>query len=139
MKAKDTELNMTPMVDVTFLLLIFFMITASFVMQRSLTMPDPSPSAAGPAPVDPQEPDVIVEVDAFNTFHVLTLDWEREAPSKHDLLIALEDARQGDSTGRLPTTLLVRAHEEALHEKVVAALDAGALAGMEEISLAAVE
>ena len=32
----DSGLDMTPMVDVTFLLLIFFMITASFSMQKSL-------------------------------------------------------------------------------------------------------
>ena len=32
----EDELDMTPMVDVTFLLLIFFMVTASFTLQKSL-------------------------------------------------------------------------------------------------------
>ena len=32
----EDELDMTPMVDVTFLLLIFFMVTASFTIQKSL-------------------------------------------------------------------------------------------------------
>ena len=35
----DDELDMTPMVDVTFLLLIFFMITAAFALQKSIEIP----------------------------------------------------------------------------------------------------
>ena len=47
----EDELDMTPMVDVTFLLLIFFMVTASFTIQKSLQQAhaksdDPSPNAA---------------------------------------------------------------------------------------------
>jgi biopolymer transport protein ExbD len=136
MNEKNPELNMTPMVDVTFLLLIFFMVTASFAVQRSLETPKPKPDS-GPGPMT--APEIVVEVDAYNTFHVQTVDWEREAPSKHDLVIAIKDARQGDHTGRLPSRMLVKAHEESLHEKVVDALDAGTLAGMEEIQLTMIE
>ena len=35
----DSEMDMTPMVDVTFLLLIFFMVTAAFAMQKSFQVP----------------------------------------------------------------------------------------------------
>ena len=35
------EMDMTPMVDVTFLLLIFFMVTAAFAMQKSFHVPTP--------------------------------------------------------------------------------------------------
>ncbi len=35
----EDELDMTPMVDVTFLLLIFFMVTASFTLQKSIKQP----------------------------------------------------------------------------------------------------
>ncbi len=37
------EADMTPMVDVTFLLLIFFMVTAAFTMQSAIVVPKPSP------------------------------------------------------------------------------------------------
>jgi len=43
--AKETgeaEMDMTPMIDVTFQLIIFFMITATFVVQKTLDMPDPT-------------------------------------------------------------------------------------------------
>jgi len=38
-EAEDAEMDMTPMIDVTFQLLIFFMITAAFVVQKTLDMP----------------------------------------------------------------------------------------------------
>jgi len=42
--AFDDGLDMTPMVDVTFLLLIFFMVTAAFALQKSIQIPTPDPS-----------------------------------------------------------------------------------------------
>lgn len=41
------EIDLTPMVDMTFLLLIFFMITASFQLQKDLEVPSPSPEQSG--------------------------------------------------------------------------------------------
>ena len=43
----DEEMDLTPMVDVTFLLLIFFMITASFSIQKTLEVPPPDPEEKG--------------------------------------------------------------------------------------------
>lgn len=142
-KLEDTEMDMTPMVDVTFLLLIFFMVTAAFTLQKSLEIPKLSPDEASATVVE-QEPDdqaefVTVQVDEFNTYHVSTVDWEEEAPSEQDLHIHLRRARDGDSTGTVPSKLKVEAHGEALHEKVVAALDAGTATGFEEVLLATIE
>ncbi|MFT5524509.1 MAG: biopolymer transport protein ExbD [Pirellulaceae bacterium] len=141
----ETEMDMTPMVDVTFLLLIFFMVTASFSLQKSLEVPTPTESDqastnARPEDEPPEEdPDyVIVHVDAFNTFQVTTPEWEEEAPSVQDLHIQLRRAREG-SGGTVPTKLIVRANIEALHEKVVSAIDAGSAVGMEEVQLMTVE
>jgi biopolymer transport protein ExbD len=142
----ETEMDMTPMVDVTFLLLIFFMVTASFSLQKSLEVPTPTESDqastnARPEDKPPEEdPDyVIVHVDAFNTYQVTTPEWEEEAPSAQDLHILLRRAREGGAGGTVPTKLIVRANIESLHEKVVTAIDAGAAAGMEEVQLMTVE
>jgi biopolymer transport protein ExbD len=140
---EETEMDMTPMVDVTFLLLIFFMVTAAFSLQKSIEVPTPSSEEASTnaIPQDPQDNSdfVTVRVDEFNTYTVLTVDWEEEAPSVQDLHIHLRRARDGDSTGTVPTKLLVEAHGDALHGRVVAALDAGTATGFEEVQLTTVD
>ncbi len=53
-------LDMTPMVDVTFQLLIFFMITASFVTQKSLQTSPPEPDdEAGQVAMQVEEDDQV--------------------------------------------------------------------------------
>ena len=140
-KYDDTEMDMTPMVDVTFLLLVFFMVTAAFTLQKSIQVPAPQESDQPSTNVqqkDPEEdPDyVTVEVDAFNTFRVITNEWEEEAPSVAELHVQL---RRAKSASPPPSKLLIKANTEALHEKVVAALDAGTAVGMESVQLTTVE
>lgn len=139
----ETDVDMTPMVDVTFLLLIFFMVTAAFTLQRSLQVPTPKPeepSTTARERDSSEDPGrVTVHVDENNTFRVVTADWDLEAPSKHELLIKLRDARGGSGRGERPSKLLVKANVDALHEAVVAALDAGSQVSMEQIELMMVE
>lgn len=144
--SQEPEMDMTPMVDVTFLLLIFFMVTASFTMQESLNIPKPEsdePSTQAQSIQDFQDnPEyVVVRVDAYNTYHVSTAAWpdEIEAPSEQELLVKLRQARAGDAQGNIPSKLLVIANIEALHERVVTAIDAGNDVGMDEVQLLTVE
>lgn len=142
-RLEDTEMDMTPMVDVVFQLLIFFMLTAAFALQKSLTLPKPAddqPSESVVAkPIESSPEFVIVRVDEFNTFHVITVDWEEEAPSEQDLHVRLRRAREGSANGVIPSKLMVEANGDALHGRVVAALDAGTATGFEEVQLSTVE
>jgi biopolymer transport protein ExbD len=86
---------------------------------------------------------IIVRVDGDNVYWVSSPTWseEKEAPSPHDMRLFLREARErepGDDPAAT-TRLLVLASEDATHEKVVAALDAGSDVGMEEVQLATVE
>jgi biopolymer transport protein ExbD len=138
----DAEMDMTPMVDVTFLLLIFFMVTAAFTMQRSFQLPAPNEEVPSTQVQQSSEDDVItVRIDEFNTFHVSTSFWdeEQEAPSEQELLRRLREAKAGDGRGNIPNTMIVEASGEATHEKVVMALDAGSDLGMEEVKLRTIE
>jgi biopolymer transport protein ExbD len=143
---QEADMDMTPMVDVTFLLLIFFMVTASFTMQKSLNIPKPQKDEASTQAQSIQDfqdnPEyVVVRIDAVNTYHVSTAAWpdEVEAPSEQELLVKLRQARQGDGQGNIPSKLLVIANGEALHERVVTAIDSGNDVGMEEVQLLTVE
>ena len=140
---REAEMDMTPMVDVTFLLLIFFILTASFSFQKSLNVPTPETEEAStqsqPEDIDEDPEFITVRIDAFNTFHVLTTDNEYECPSEAELYVKLREARDGNSAGVVPNKMRVMANGEAFHEKVVAALDAGAAVGIDEVQLMTVE
>ena len=140
---ESDALEITPLIDCVFLLLIFFMVTAAFTLQRALQVPTPKPDEPS-TKAQPQERTedpsrVTVHVDESNTFRVVTADWDEAAPSKHELLIKLRDAREGNRSGKRPSKLLVKANVDALHEAVVAALDAGSQVNMEQIQLMMVE
>ncbi len=129
--------DMTPMVDVTFLLLIFFMVTASFQLQKSIAMPPQRSELPSPTAVpDDSDPQIEVQIDPFGSFLVLAPAWELETPGKQRLVSALRDAAD-QSDGK--TRLAVQVHEMAKLRWLVDALDAATIAGYSEISVTQVE
>ena len=136
------DMDMTPMVDVTFLLLIFFMITASFSVQKTIQRPavrnDEASTNATVQP-DEQNPDVVtVQVDEFNAYNIITTAWDRPAGSKQDLIVSLNEAHDGGGSTQ-PSKLVIQAHEDCIHAAVVAALDAGREAKFESFEVRTVE
>ncbi|MEN0109746.1 MAG: biopolymer transporter ExbD, partial [Planctomycetota bacterium] len=70
---EEDDLDMTPMVDVTFLLLIFFMITAAFALQKAIAVPPTSDEESTTAQTldDLEENAVVVRLDADNVYWVV--------------------------------------------------------------------
>ena len=141
--ADEDEVDMTPMVDVTFLLLIFFIMTAAFSLQKSIEIPPTKEEQSQNRTVEDFDEDkdfVVVRIDADNVFWVDSPaeDQEQEAPSEVELLSQLRAARTAGGGGG-PSKLLVLAHGDARHEYVVTALDAGTAVGMEEVKLATMD
>ena len=128
-KAEAEEMDLTPMVDVTFLLLIFFMITASFSLQKAIQTPAPDPSekgaAAKPTMEELQQDSVIVFVDEENTIYVD--DEPLSDPS--DIEPKLRDKIGSEQK----TELVLEANPLALHESIVMVIDAAKEVGMQRI------
>lgn len=137
-KRDHVEIDMTPMVDVTFLLLIFFMVTAAFSLQKSIEMPrqqTEAPSTNVEQEID--ELDVVeVQIDEFGSFLVMAPDWEQETPGKQNLITAL---REAIATGKEGMRLNVKVHELAKLHALVDAMDAGTIAGYTELQVTQVE
>jgi len=133
------DMDMTPMVDVTFLLLIFFTVTAAFVLQKSLEVPpvDDEKSTQAQTVEDLEKDSIVVRVDGDNVFWIGSPMWaeEQRAPSMTDMRAKVREARKGDEAGAGPAKMLVQANGDSTHEHVVAALDAGSAVGMEDIRL----
>jgi biopolymer transport protein ExbD len=126
---KPVDIDMTTMVDVTFLLLIFFMVTASFHLQKSIEIPRQQSETEGIVTDQPEEK-VNLQVDQHGSFLVMTPHWELQTPGKQKLTAALRTAAAESSQ---PLQLSVEVHELAKLEALVAALDAGTTAGFADI------
>jgi len=140
-RGEEDDLDLTPMVDVTFLLLIFFMITAAFALQKSIEVPpmQEDEGTATQSVEELEEDSIVIRVDGDNVFWISAPKWQAEqrVPSVQEMLNKLREARGDGSTG--PNKLLVQANGDSRHEFVVAALDAGSGVGMEEIRLMSYE
>jgi biopolymer transport protein ExbD len=123
------DMDLTPMVDVTFLLLIFFMITASFTIQKVMSYPPPEPEQEGVSQVvqkleDVERDSVVVEVDENDQVTV-----ENQPVGDRSQLEGVIGQFMGQKKS---TELLVKRHYYSSHEMTVAIKDAATAAGIQK-------
>ncbi|MEM9367622.1 MAG: biopolymer transporter ExbD [Planctomycetota bacterium] len=138
-KRDDDELDMTPMVDVTFLLLIFFMVTASFSLQKSIKMPRQQSDL--PSTNNEEEPEdeldpIELEIDENGGFLLLAKDGETEAAGKINLINAMRLAA-GEEAASMQ--LNIKVHEEARLQSLVDGMDSGTKVGFMAIQVTQVD
>jgi biopolymer transport protein ExbD len=130
----DGEMDMTPMVDVTFLLLIFFMVTAAFSLMRTHEQPKPNVEDPSSVVEQPPEDDNLdyceVIIDQNGSYFVTSRGEEEvEAPSETEMRALVRNAKENDNVDRL----IVTCHVDSKHSRFVAAWDAGLAAGISEL------
>ena len=120
--------ELTPLIDVVFLLLIFFMVSTTFVRETALGIQ--LPSVEGDA-VSRESADIEVQISRSGDYVV---DGQRLAD--HDLETlrgALEGAlARRDGTG---ATMVVAADSEARHDAVVRILGAARSVGLTDVDI----
>ncbi|MDB2437747.1 biopolymer transporter ExbD [Hellea sp.] len=66
-RADEAEVDMTPMLDIVFIMLIFFIVTATFLDEQGLDFTPPPPDIISPTPPIPA---ISIYVDAQNAISV---------------------------------------------------------------------
>ena len=74
------EIDLTPMLDVVFIMLIFFIVTASFVKEAGINPNVPEPNN-NPPPAD-AEPNILVRISADNQIWLLEKEGERRVDTR---------------------------------------------------------
>lgn len=118
------RVDLTPMVDVVFLLLIFFMISTTFVETQGLSIKLPKASATK---IPQQSKDVQVYLSKEGEIFL-----QDEQLSLEQLQARL--AGYGDAAGRM--MFLLMADREAQHGGVVQLMDLAKKAGFEKLAIA---
>jgi biopolymer transport protein ExbD len=124
---EDDELvqgiNITPLVDITLVLLIIFMVTANFVSEQGLRVTLPKAATQENAPT----PAITVSIGPHGELRMMRKDTDLEGLRKQ---MALE--LQADPNVKV----LVKAHKDLSYETVAKVLDAIKLGGVSKVALA---
>jgi biopolymer transport protein ExbD len=116
-------LEMTPMIDIVFLLMIFFLVASKLDEDdRSIEVLLPQASAAKPLTSRPRE--FVINIDRDGNY------FAGARPVRLDDLRQLLKQSAADNPDR--QTVILRADENALHKFVVAAMDACVQAGIDD-------
>lgn len=121
----EAEINITPMLDIVFIMLIFFIVTTSFVKEKGLEVSRPSNSP--PKEVKQDKGPIVVKIDASSLISVKGRILEPRAVEAN---LEREKAEKPESP------LIIAAHPEADTESLVTILDAAKAVGIDSVSVA---
>ena len=129
-RTEEPDLNMTSLIDVVLLLLIFFMLSTKFIDEGRLKIRLPE---AGVAPdAESQRESIEIDVTAEGAYRVNGHPLINNSPDT--LAAALGKTSQGDRA----TPITIRADARSMHQSVVTAMDVAGRAGYRQINIATV-
>lgn len=123
----EPEVNLTPLIDVVFLLLIFFMVSTTFEHQSRIQIELPEATAEATKP-DDESLEIII--DAQGRFFL------GEQQVVNTELKTLKGAISKAVGEREGMPVIIRADAKTPHQAVITALDATSQLGLTRISLA---
>lgn len=119
-------LNLTPLIDIVFLLLIFFMVTTTFSRETRLLVS--LPEAAGSPESSIESIEVLVDREGG-----YAINGRRLINTEVDSLVRGLELESGGDVSR---TVVLVADAEVQHQAVVSAMEAIGLAGFVSLSIA---
>jgi len=130
----EPSINLTPLIDVVFLLLIFFMVSTTFDRPTHLAIE--LPKASSEAPPEEAEPLVLV-VDARGNYYLRRGQGPERRVVSRSVEALRRALREGAGEGERPA-LIIQADARTPHQAVVTAMDAARRAGFDRLAIAAV-
>jgi biopolymer transport protein ExbD len=127
----EPDVNLTPLIDVVFLLLIFFMVSTSFVKQSQITIRLPEAESTAMVGEPPEQIDIMITEQGTYLVNGRELINNRAETIRN----ALQRVSAGDTS--LPLT--ISADANARHQHVVTAMDVAGRLGFVRISIATVD
>jgi|SRR3990172_4697886 len=124
---EEPDINLTPLIDVVFLLLIFFMVSTTFVRESAISVDLPESTAK---PVEPDETSIAVTIDAQGRYYV---NQQLVVNNKIETLRQALRLAIGDKEN---SVLIINADAKTTHQSVVTAMDAARQLGVLHMSLA---
>jgi biopolymer transport protein ExbD len=126
-RADEPEINLTSLIDVVFLLLIFFMVASTFERETQLNVELPESNGA---PIDIEGDVVEVTIDAQGRYYV---NKQEVVNTQLDTLMRAMQSAAGETA---QPKVILSADRKTAHEAVVQAMDAAGQLGYRHITIA---
>lgn len=127
-QSRDNDsVNLTPLIDVVFLLLIFFMVSTTFTKETHLSID--LPEAEGEANEQDAEAPLDILITAEGDYSV------NGRSLVNNKIVTLKSALEKASEGNHELPLTITADAKAPHESVVRAMDAAGQLGFVHLSI----
>jgi len=123
-RKSESEVNLTPMLDVVFIMLIFFIVTASFVKESGIEISRPGASTA----VRKEKGNILIAISANDQIWM-----NRRQVDPRALRANIERMHAENPQG----SVIIQADKEAKTGLLVQVMDAARSAGVKSVSLAA--
>ena len=124
---QEVSVNLTPLIDVVFLLLIFFMVSTTFTQETRLEVDLPQASAEK---LIHKKQDINIEISQTGVYAVG--GQVLPGTSLEVVKAAIERAASGDTS----RSLVISADARTPHESVVVAMEAAGALGFDKLSIA---
>jgi biopolymer transport protein ExbD len=121
---EESEVNLTPMLDVVFIMLIFFIVTASFVKESGIDVNRPDAATAEKK----ERANILVAISASNQIWV-----DKRQVDPRALRANIERLHAENPQG----SVVIQADKESKNGLLVQVMDAARLAGVFNVSIAA--
>ncbi len=129
---ENVDINLASLIDVVFILLLFFVVTTTFTRETQLRVELPEASSGAPAP-DSEQKLVEITISAEGVYSV-----NNHLLPKSDLATLVE-ALQKESAGDNKLPLAISADGKTPHQAVVTAMDAAGKLGFSHLRMTTVE
>ena len=125
-ESDDEQINLTPMLDVVFIMLIFFIVTATFIKEVGLDINQPDQDK--PKTIDPDKKSIVVRISNRDRIIIAQrdVDWRSVRANIERLHAENPEA-----------PVVIQPHPDSKTETMIHIMDSARLAGVYNTSLAA--
>ena len=125
-ESDENKINLTPMLDVVFIMLIFFIVTATFVKEVGLDVNQPEDNK--PQTIDPDKKSIVVRITNRDRIVIAQRDVDIRSVRANIERLHAENPE---------APVIIQPHPDSKTETMVHIMDSAHLAGVMNVSLAA--
>jgi biopolymer transport protein ExbD len=123
---EENEINLTPMLDVVFIMLIFFIVTASFIKEAGIDVDRPD----APSAESQDDAAILIAISANDEIWI-----DRRETEPNAVRGMIERLHAENPKG----SIVIQADEESTHEMLVIVMEAAKQAGVTNVAIAALK